>query len=99
MASDYGRTIQCWPVGESFEFKGDPDGPAEQRTLRHVRYNGGERNPRSKLTAVDVEAIREAFAAGEAKRSLADRYGVTRQNISHVINGSTWRGGTKHANR
>lgn len=28
------RTIQTWPGGQSFEYRGDPDGPANQKSLR-----------------------------------------------------------------
>lgn len=28
------RTIQTWPGGASYEYRGDPDGPAKQRQLR-----------------------------------------------------------------
>ncbi len=29
------QTIQTWPSGQSFEYRGDPNGPAEQRSLRN----------------------------------------------------------------
>lgn len=32
------RTIQTWPGGASFEYRGDPDGPPNQRSLRAGHY-------------------------------------------------------------
>jgi len=31
---DYPKTLQIWPGGESLEYRGDPDGPPNQRSLR-----------------------------------------------------------------
>jgi hypothetical protein len=32
------KTIQTWPGGASFEYRGDPDGPPKQRSLRAGHY-------------------------------------------------------------
>jgi len=32
------HTIQTWPGGASFEYRGDPDGPANQKSLRAGYY-------------------------------------------------------------
>ena len=34
----HGTTIQVWPSGRSYEYRGDPDGPAGQRRLRKGHY-------------------------------------------------------------
>src|SRR5579863_7268307 len=31
------RTIQVWPSGTSYTYRGDPDGPASQRSIRNER--------------------------------------------------------------
>lgn len=37
------RTIQTWPSGKSFEYRGDPDGPANQKSLRAGHYAAHQR--------------------------------------------------------
>lgn len=37
--TDNSTTIQTWPSGKSYEYRGDIDGPAELRTLRDPRRN------------------------------------------------------------
>lgn len=34
------RTLQTWPRGTSYEYSGDPHGPADQRRLRVHQHNG-----------------------------------------------------------
>lgn len=51
----------------------------------------GERNGQSKLTETDVANIRAAFAKGEAKRSIARRFGVTPTHIRHIVSGRAWK--------
>ena len=48
--------------------------------------------PRIKLTAEQVRAIREEYAAGKiTQKILAWKYGVTRRNISYILNRHTWK--------
>jgi hypothetical protein len=50
------------------------------------------REPRAKLDADDVRAIRADYAAGRWKQpDLAYIYGVTQSTISSVVTGDTWR--------
>jgi hypothetical protein len=51
----------------------------------------GERNGKAKLTEGQVIAIRERFAAGELRNSLATEYGITPGKVGDIINGRTWR--------
>lgn len=45
-----------------------------------------------KLTLEQAQEIREKYAAGgHTYRSLAEDYGVSRQNILLIVQGRTWR--------
>lgn len=56
----------------------------------HPELVVGERNPKAKLTWENVNLIREAFANGAKKTDLGRRYGVTKQNIHHIVENHTW---------
>ncbi len=49
----------------------------------------GERNPRAKLTAAEVVAIR-ATGHSATDRALAEQYGVTKWTIRDIRNGRRW---------
>ena len=51
----------------------------------------GERSGPSKLHRRQVLDIRERYANGESKESLAKRYSVTRMCIHKIVNRQTWR--------
>lgn len=52
----------------------------------------GEAAPWSKLSAKDVGEIRKLYAAGGiTHKQLAERFGVTRPNITKILNNSRWR--------
>lgn len=59
-------------------------------TVRHGRTTRGEKNPRARLTAEDVAAIREARTRGESLKALAARYGVRESCISRAASGKRW---------
>lgn len=46
---------------------------------------------RSRLTEATVQAIRAAYAQGEAQSSLAKRYGVHQSTISKMVRGKNWK--------
>lgn len=50
----------------------------------------GERHPAAKLTAASVRKIRRRHAAGETPEMLACEFGVTKSNISYIVNGKSW---------
>lgn len=57
----------------------------------HGTACSGERHPRAKLTAADVEAIRTAFSKRTARAaSLAAKFGVSQACIYKIIVGLTW---------
>ena len=60
-------------------------GKVERPTL-----NRGERHGQSKLTEAIVREMREAHRAGEAKRALARRFGVSQMTVIRVISGKSW---------
>ena len=51
---------------------------------------GRERHPGAKLTEADVAEIRRRLAAGDSQRSIAEKFGVSAANISHIKRGKLW---------
>jgi hypothetical protein len=52
----------------------------------------GEKNNRSFLTEKDVLEIRELYSAGGySSRKIGDMYGVTKQNIFHIVKQKSWK--------
>lgn len=49
------------------------------------------RSAAAALTAGQVREIRAALARGERKSTVADRFGTSRQNMTSIANGSSWR--------
>jgi hypothetical protein len=50
-----------------------------------------QRGTLAKLTRPQVDEIRRRVEAGEARRILADEFGVTKSAIKHIVKGRTWR--------
>jgi hypothetical protein len=48
----------------------------------------GETAPRAKLSDDDVQAIRGAVAGGEAKRTVAARFGVSPKQVRNIVTGA-----------
>ena len=57
------RSIQTWPGGQVFTYRGDPDGPANTRSLRVTSYNGEPQKPWRKGTADEWRTIKIALRA------------------------------------
>lgn len=57
---------------------------------RHGTSQHGERGSNAKLTWEDVDAIRAAVAAGESRRTLAERYGRSYYTVCDIISVRTW---------
>ena len=56
--------------------------------LRDGTDNNGERHGGVKVSTVDIDKIRERYAAGgNTQRQLAAEYGVGQPHISHIVNG------------
>jgi hypothetical protein len=50
----------------------------------------GERHGRARLTQLQVDAIRAAFASGTSARALAAEYSVTDTHIRNIAKGKRW---------
>jgi len=58
---------------------------------RHGTENIGEQNPRARLSDSDIRRIRRLYEAGSrTQQALADEYGVSRAQISNIINRKRW---------
>jgi hypothetical protein len=61
----------------------------------HGTYPSGERHPRARLAAKQVEAIRAAV--GVSTRKLAAEYGVNQSHIVRIRTGSSWASTVAHS--
>ncbi|KWC16355.1 hypothetical protein WL47_00305 [Burkholderia ubonensis] len=52
--------------------------------------NAGERSAHAKLTAADVVEIRRLFVEGVRQRVLAQRFGVSEDQISRIVRRVSW---------
>ncbi len=51
----------------------------------------GEKNGRAKLSAGDVEKIKELRATGLSQQKIADQFGIHQTGVSALLRGVTWR--------
>jgi hypothetical protein len=51
----------------------------------------GSSNPSSKLDEAQAATIRATVEAGEAKRSVARRFGVSQRTVQRIVSGTHWR--------
>lgn len=62
---------------------------SRSENMQHARLHGTdarcERHPMAKLTAAQVQEIRERRAAGCLHRELASAFGVSRGHISYIV--------------
>ena len=59
---------------------------------RHGHGPRGERHPKAKLTEHDVREIRTLYATGDwTHRMLADRFGVHKASVGHILTRRRWR--------
>lgn len=57
---------------------------------RKGRINSGEFKPQSKLTKIEILAIRNEASSGESHRKLAKKYGVGKTTIGDVVLRKKW---------
>lgn len=76
-------------VRPSHLWLGDPSTNAKDMAAKH-RSIYGEKHRSAKLTAAKVQDIRRRAAGGEYHRVLAKEFGVTRQQVSQIVNWSCW---------
>lgn len=55
------------------------------------RVTSGDLNSHAVLTAAEVVVIRERALRGDLHRVIAADYGVTRSEISHIVEGNRWK--------
>jgi hypothetical protein len=55
------------------------------------RVQHGSRHYRAKLSEKDIPVIRSLCQSGVGHQTVADRYGVCRQTIEHIVHGRTWK--------
>ena len=60
---------------------------------RKKRSTIGERNPMSKLTAIEVDAIRNEKNAGSSIKELAQKFKTSASNISAITRKARWNHG------
>jgi DNA-binding transcriptional regulator YiaG len=61
--------------------------------VRKQRHARGERIASAKLTAQDIDAIRQRAANGATDKDLAAAFGVSESHIAHVVAGRVWQNG------
>lgn len=66
--------------------------PAQNQAdrLRDGTSNRGARHPLAQLREADVHAIRELLDFGTSHRRIAERFGISRQAVTHIAAGTTW---------
>ena len=71
--------------------------PKERERLRAIADGSylpilrGEGSYTAKVTEADVLAMREHRAAGRELQVIAEEFGVTKQNVSYIVTGKTWK--------
>lgn len=61
------------------------------KAVNKGEYETGEKHHRSQLTEEDVVDIRRLYYTTDfTQKELADKFGVTRSNISSIVTGRTW---------
>lgn len=58
---------------------------------RKGRQNFGSNHPKAVLTEAQVLSIRVFGSLGDTHQSIADRYSVTRQTVTDIINRCSWK--------
>lgn len=73
-------------------FLGTQADNAKDRDLKgRGRAPRGEQHGSAKLSNADVVSIRTFLILGEAQKDIAEFFGVTRQAVSSIKRGRTWR--------
>lgn len=67
--------------------------------IRKGRYpnKGGMTAPYRKLDEASVSSIQQAILNGETQQSIADRFGICRQNVSAIKRGKSWQSANARA--
>jgi len=66
------------------------DDAAEKGRMNGPNYEGDDHH-QAKLNSAQVQSLREDYASGEyTQKELADKYGVARTQIGHIVRGEQW---------
>lgn len=55
------------------------------------RHSYGEKSPNSKLTAAQVNEIRELVAKGVKQKDIAPKFGISSSNVSKLMTKASWK--------
>lgn len=64
---------------------------ANRRPFKQLGLRG-EQASRAKLSAADVAQIR-ALSGAQSQEQIAQRFGISQSNVSHILTGKTWNAG------
>ncbi|MHC4489947.1 MAG: NUMOD4 domain-containing protein [Planctomycetota bacterium] len=67
------------------------DNEKDMKRLGEKTTVRGEQQGQSKLTAIQIQKIRQLAKSGIAQSKIADRFGVTQQHISKIVTRKQWR--------
>ena len=59
--------------------------------LNHIPCLSGSCHPMHKLTEENVKEILMKFKSGSSRKDLSEQYGVTREQISNIVNRKHWK--------
>jgi predicted DNA-binding protein (UPF0251 family) len=65
--------------------------PAPATGDAHPLYRQPMKAPRRKLTWDAVESIRVAHISGDSTQSIAERYGITREQVNNIVSERQWK--------
>jgi len=77
-------------VGTQFDNMADASRKGRMAQQIYAGFCAGERNGRSKLTELQVKAIRKEYPLIASHRKLAEKYKVSRSLISFILSGKNW---------
>lgn len=67
------------------------DNNADKVSKGRQPSNAGERNPKAKLTAVDIRAIRRGFTGSHGeKMAIARKWSISSGHVSKILAGDVW---------
>lgn len=79
-------------LGTNAENGADSGRKGRHRLQKHPDLQAGEKNPYARLTAANVEAIRNGYRPGVVEiQEIAAEYGVSPGTIAMLLKGKTWK--------
>lgn len=85
---------QVSPKGDAHWARRNPEmivrGDRHYSKLHPEKVRRGTNSGNARLTDDDIRSIRERYQGGESQSSIAETFGMSQVNISHVVLGRTW---------